>query len=170
MDAEKLVSLQSGASWRVQGSDAVMPNRYEREIEEILRNLEKPESKPKAGRKFGLRRRSSPRNTHSRSSFSWNFSTSEWLLIIAVGAALLAGGYAFATDGPTIYTGLMVVISVVCLLLIALSQFIFAPRRMTRYGNITNMSPLSRNPFSRIQTQWNLFLLKIRYRRKRGHE
>src|SRR5919108_1863528 len=110
MDAENLVSLQSRASWRVQGSNAVMPNRYEREIEEILRNLENSESKSTARRKFGLRRRSSPGNTRPRSSFSFHFSTSEWLLIIAVGATLLAGGYAFASDSANIYTSFIAII------------------------------------------------------------
>ena len=147
-----------------------MPNRYEREIEEILRNLEQAEqAKPGLGQKFSerLRRRpSSVVRTRQRHSFSLRFTTVEWLLIIAVGAALLAGGYAFANnETPDIFTGIVAAVGTVCLILIALSHFLFGSRSMpsTRYGNT---SSTRRGPFSGFKTQWNLFLLKMRYRRK----
>jgi hypothetical protein len=147
-----------------------MPNRYEREIEEILRNLEQAEqAKPGLGQKFGgrLRRRpSSVVRTRQRSSFSLRFTLVEWLLIIAVGAALLAGGYAFANnETPDIFTGIVAAVGTVCLILITLSHFLFGPRRQSspRYGNTS--SP-RRSPFSAFKTQWNLLLLRMRYRRK----
>jgi hypothetical protein len=146
-----------------------MPNRYEREIEEILRNLEQSgQAKPGLGQKFGerLRRRpSSVVRTRQRSSFSLRFTTVEWLLIVAVGAALLAGGYAYANQTPDIFTGIVAAVGMVCLILAALSHFLFAARRApsTPYSNMTS---IRRGPFSALRTQWNLFLLKLRYRRK----
>ena len=148
-----------------------MPNRYEREIEEILRNLEQAEqAKPGLGQKFSgrLRRRpSSVVRTRQRSSFSLRFTVVEWLLIIAVGAALLAGGYAFANETPDIFSGIVAAVGTVCLVLIALSHFLFGSRRQPppRYGNTP---PSRRGPFSAFKTQWNLLLLKLRYRRKNG--
>ncbi|MBV9688878.1 MAG: hypothetical protein JO202_04110 [Ktedonobacteraceae bacterium] len=145
-----------------------MSNKYEREIEEILRNMESSGSKTTTGRRFGPYRRPSPKKPRPRSFPSFNFSTSEWLLIVAVGAALLAGGYAFAAGShPTVYTGLIAVISMICLIVLAISQFTSPTRRPIRYGNITSMTPISRNPFNWIRTQWNLFRLKMRYQRKR---
>jgi hypothetical protein len=148
-----------------------MPNRYEREIEEILRNLEHAEqSKPGLGQKFGERLRRRPNSlvrTRQRSTFSLRFTPVEWFLIVAVGAALLAGGYAYANGAPTLFTGIVAVVGMVCLILVALSHFLFgSPRKpSTRYGNV---SRLRRGPFSALRTRWNLFLLKIRYRRKNG--
>lgn len=147
-----------------------MPNRYEREIEEILRNLEQTEPKPGLGQKFGdrLRRRPEPRpRARQRRGVTLRFSTSEWLLIVAIVVALIAGGYSYTTGGPDIFSALMATVGIVCLILVALSQFLFRPRRptSTRYGNVT-ITPLRRNLFSSIKTQWNLFMLKMRYRRK----
>ena len=147
-----------------------MPNRYEREIEEILRNLEQTEPKPGLGQKFSrhLRRKPSPRmSTHQRRLISFQYSAPEWLLIIAVAAALISGGYAYFHQSGSTFTGLLATIGIVCLLLVALSQFVFRPRapQSTRYGNIT-VTPLRRNPLSTLKTRWNLFLLKMRYRRK----
>jgi hypothetical protein len=146
-----------------------MPNRYEREIEEILRNLEQSEqAKPGRGQKFGDRLRRRPNSvvrTRQRSSFSLRFTTVEWLLIVAVGAALLAGGYAYANQTPDIFTGIVAAVGMVCLILAALSHFLFSGRR-ARSTPYSNMTSIRRGPFSALKTRWNLFLLKLRYRGK----
>ncbi|HTI13761.1 MAG TPA: hypothetical protein VL461_04205 [Dictyobacter sp.] len=148
-----------------------MPNRYEREIEEILRNLEHTDSRPGLSQKFGdrLRRKPGPRMPQSH-SFSWNFSTTEKLLIVAIVCALVAGGYAYLADA-NIITLILAVISIVCLIIVALSQVITPsrPAQSVRYGNVT-ITPLRRGPMSFIRTQWNLFMLKLRYRRRRGQQ
>jgi len=153
-----------------------MPNRYEREIEEILRNLETTEPKPRLGQRFGKRLRRKPdyRVKPPRRSFpSLNFRAPEWFLIIAAIAALISGGYAYAV-GPNIVTGVFAIVGIVCLVLTVVSAFISRSRQSrssrysassSRYGKVT---PLRRNPLSSIATRWNLFLLKIRYRRKKG--
>ncbi len=151
-----------------------MPNRYEREIEEILRNLETSEPKPGLGQKFGerLRRKPEYRVKPRRRGFpSLNFGGSEWLIIIAVIAALISGGYAYANDGPTIITGIFAIVGAVCLVLLVLSPLIFRSRRSryaTRSTPIGNVTPLRRNPLNSLVTRWNLFLLKMRYRRRKG--
>jgi hypothetical protein len=146
-----------------------MPNRYEREIEEILRNLEQTEPKPGIGQKFGerFRRRPSPRmRTQQPRPLTGNLSTSDRFLFTGIITALLASGYAYLA-GANIVTLILAIISFICLGMVACSQIVLQPRRpqSTRYGNMT-MTPLRRGPFNMIKMQWNLFKLKLRYRRK----
>ena len=148
-----------------------MPNKYEREIEEILRNMERTEPKPGLGQKLGgrIRRKSDSRtNVRKRSLPSLHFGVSEWCLAIAVCAALSAGGWAYA-HGTDIFTGVIAVIGAVCLAVVIIIPFMSRsryPKQSAGHGNVT---PMRRNPLSSISTRWNLFLLKLRYRRKRDH-
>ena len=150
-----------------------MPNRYEREIEEILRNLEHTDPKSTRGQRPAARMRRSPGPSpriRQRRGFSVSFSTTEWLLIIAVVAALVAGGYAFTLQsaGPGgIFTPILVAISLVCLILVALSYYLFRPRspHAVRFGN-TTVTPLRRSFFGNLKTRWHLFVLKLRYHRR----
>ena len=146
-----------------------MPNRYEREIEEILRNMEHGDPETARGQKFRERilRGAGPRiRTQQPRSSSWNPSTAERLLVVAVVCAIISGGVAYIFRA-NIFTLVLAIISLVCLILVALSQFLLQPRRArsVRYGNVT-ITPLRRGPFSMIRTQWNLLKLKFRYRRK----
>jgi hypothetical protein len=146
-----------------------MPNRYEREIEEILRNLE--QTKPRDSRGAMSRERSSKRaGVHmSQPHFSVRLSLSERLLLTAIIASMIAGGYAYATRQTDLFTFVLVLVAIVSLILVGCSQFIFQPRRPQsfRYGNVT-ITPLRRNPFVILKTRWNLFKLRMRYRRKKG--
>ena len=148
-----------------------MPNKYEREIEEILRNMERTEPKPGLGQKLGGRiRRKSDSHTkvRKRSLPSLHFGVSEWCLAIAVCAALFAGGWAYA-HGADIFTGGIAVIGAVCLAVVIILPFMSRsryPKQSAGYGNVT---PIRSNPLSSISTRWNLFLLKIRYRRRKDH-
>lgn len=145
-----------------------MSNKYEREIEEILRNMER--SEPKAGLGQRLRRKSDPRlRSRGRSVPSLHFSTPEWLLIIALLCALIAGGWAFAQQNADIVTGSLAVVGAICLLLVCILPFLSQSpmsRQSNAYGNI---SRIRRNPLSGLSTRWNLFLLKLRYRRRKDH-
>lgn len=147
-----------------------MPNRYEREIEEILRNLETPEPKAGLGQKFAgrLRRKPGYRTQPRRPDFpSLNFRASEWFIIIAIVAALISGGYAYANGQPTIVTGILAIVGAVCLILLVLSPFLARPRNSRPSSGYGNIRPLHRNPLNSIATRWNLLRLKLRYRRKR---
>lgn len=149
-----------------------MPNKYEREIEEILRNLERSEPREKLGQKWGGRMRRKPeqrRNARGLRFPSLTFGATEWFLIIAWAAALIAGGLAFAHKEADIITGSIALVGAVCLALVIILPFIERSRYSrppSRYGNVT---PLRRNPFHGLATRWNLFLLKLRSRRRRDH-
>jgi hypothetical protein len=145
-----------------------MPNRYEREIEEILRNLE--QTKPRSSR--GAKSADQPNKragVHMRQPrFSGRLSLSEQLLLTAIITALIAGAYEYVTQQRDLFTFILVLIAMVSLILVGSSQFIFQPRRpkSLRYGNIT-ITPLRRNPWTILRTQWNLFKLRMRYRRNK---
>lgn len=145
-----------------------MPNRYEREIEEILRNLEQTKPRSSRGAKSGDRP-SKKAGVHMRQPrFSVRLSLSEQLLLTAIIAALIAGAYAYVTQQRDLFTFILVLIVIVSLVLVGSSQFIFQPRRPKsfQYGNVT-ITPLRRDPLTILRTQWNLFKLRMRYRRNK---
>jgi hypothetical protein len=148
-----------------------MPNKYEREIEEILRNMERTEPKPGLGQKLGgrIRRKSDVRsNVRKRSAPSLQLGISEWCLVIAVCAALFAGGWAFA-NGANIFTGVIAVIGAICLGVVIILPFMARSRYPRQSAGSEKVTPIRRNPLGSISTRWNLFLLKLRYRRKKDH-
>jgi hypothetical protein len=148
-----------------------MPNKYEREIEEILRNMERTEPKASLGKKLGgrVRRKSDSRtNVRKRSFPSLHFGVSEWCLVTAWCAALLAGGWAFA-QGADLFTGVITVIGAVCLTIVVILPFMTRSRYPTQSAGYGNVTPMRRNPLNSISTRWNLFQLKLRYRRKKDH-
>lgn len=141
-----------------------MSNKYEREIEEILRNLEHD---PKRG--LGPKR--DPRRPRERRPMaSIRLSFVEWCLLIASIAALIAGGWAYAAREGNIITGLIALIGFVFVLLVAFSHYLTRPRyspSSTRYNNVTS---LHRNPLSRLAASWHLLMLKLRYRNRNDRE
>ena len=144
-----------------------MPNKYEREIEEILRSLDQSAPKPRLSQR--LRRKSTARpRRQQRGLPAVNFGLSEWCLIIAWVAALIAGGWAFAQHGVNgdLFTGGIALISLGCLALVVVLAFMPQSRYPgnTRAGNVT---AIRRNPLSSLSTRWNLFLLKRRYQRRK---
>ena len=145
-----------------------MPNRYEREIEEILRNLEQTKPRSSRGAKSGDRPNKRARVHMRQPRFSVRLSLSEQLLLTAIIAALVAGAYEYVTQQRDLFTFILVLVAIVSLILVGCSQFIFQPRRPKsfRYGNVT-ITPLQRNPLTLLKTQWNLFKLRMRYRRKK---
>ncbi|HLJ35331.1 MAG TPA: hypothetical protein VKU38_16880 [Ktedonobacteraceae bacterium] len=147
-----------------------MPNRYEREIEEILRNLETTEPRAGRGQKFGERTRHKPPTRQRRQPMpSLNLRVTDWFLLIAVVTISIAAGFAYANAGANTITGIVALVGLVCLILLALSSFISYSRsstQSTRYGNVT---PLRRSPFHGIATRWHLFRLKLRYKRRNEH-
>ena len=149
-----------------------MPNKYEREIEEILRNMERTEPKPGLGQKLGgrIRRKSDSRsNVRKRADLSLHFGVSEWCLVIAVCASLFAGGWAFAHGSPDIFTGVIAVIGAACLAIVIILPFMSRSRYPAQSGASGKVTPIRLNPLNSISTRWNLFMLKLRYRRKRDH-
>ncbi len=154
-----------------------MPNRYEREIEEILRNMERTEPKPSFRERLNMRMRGQPRKPEpmrprpARPSLHLNFSTSEWCFLVGILLGLIAAGIAYTSNAANILTGFLAVLAFVCIIL-----GIVTPWRESRrplygrgwYGESRSpRRPLPR-PFRFLVTQWKIFQLKMRYRRNRG--
>jgi hypothetical protein len=100
--------------------------------------------------------------------FTLTLSPSERLLLIAIGAALISGGYAYLRR-PDIISLLFALVSVVSLVLLIYSQFLTGTAhrsRSMRYKNVT-ITPLRRDPLSTLRARWNLFKLRMRYQRKK---
>lgn len=98
-----------------------MPDKYEREIEDILRNLKNKETRPGLGPV--PRRASAPRRLPGLGP---DFATK--CLLIAVIAGLVGGGWAYALGEGNVLTGLIALVGAVCIALVALSSFITKER------------------------------------------
>jgi hypothetical protein len=145
-----------------------MPNKYEREIEEILRNLERTEPKARFGQRVSERMRRKPQARRSMSLPRLSFA--EWCLISAFVAALAAGGWAQAHNAADVITGIIALIGAVCLVLVAISNFVVKPRRQSPSARSNNVTRLRNNPLRRMATSWHLLILKLRYRNKGNRE
>src|SRR5579859_3634314 len=148
-----------------------MPNKYEREIEEILRNLDQSAPKPRLSQRLRRRSVGRPRPRGRQWSLpAFNFGLSEWCLLIALVAALIGGGWAYAqhslSGAGDLFTGSLALVSLGCLVLVVIRAFMPQSRFAgnTRAGNV---SSIRRNPLSSLSTRWNLFLLKRRYQRRK---
>ncbi len=147
-----------------------MSNKYEREIEEILRNLERTEPKAGFGRRAGERQR---RKTPSRRGMSMPHLTfAEWCLVLAIVAALSAGGWAYVYQrdnliiGGNLITGIIALIGAFFIALVALSSFIIRPRYPSSTRRSPNITSIRPNVFRRLGTSWHLLMLKLRYRKR----
>lgn len=145
-----------------------MSNKYQREIEEILRNLERTEPKAGFGRKAGerLRRKRPVRRGMSMPHFSF----AEWCLVLAIVAALSAGGWAYAYQQGNLITGILALIGAIFIALVALSSFVSQPRYSSSTRHSTNITSIRPNVFRRIGTSWHLLMLKLRYRKRNNQE
>lgn len=146
-----------------------MPNKYEREIEEILRNLDQSAPKPRLSQRLRRRPAGRPRG-RQRSLPAFNFGLSEWCLIIAWVAALIGGGWAYAQHSSTgagdLFTGSLAVLGLACLVLVVILAFLPQSRYpgQVRAGNVTR---IPRKPLNGLSTRWHLFQLKRRYQRRK---
>lgn len=145
-----------------------MSNKYEREIEEILRNLESTEPKAGFGRKSGerLRRKTRVRRTMPMPHLDFV----DWCLTLAIVAALLSGGWAYASGIGNLATGIIALIGTVFITLVAISAFIEQPRYASSTRHYNNVTPLRSNVFSRLKASWHLLMLKLRYRKRKDRE
>ena len=70
-----------------------MPNKYEREIEEILRNMDRPE--PKTGLGSRIRAFNRPRPRRARRAWDIGLSASEVFMLLGIAVIMLAAGLAY---------------------------------------------------------------------------
>jgi hypothetical protein len=173
-----------------------MPNKYEREIEEILRNLDRPEPKPGLGNR--IRAFNRPRPRRPRRVWEVGISLSEMLLLCGISVILLGAGltYFFGPHLPMFPGDVPVAawISIVGFTLFVAGLVIGWRRGFNsgrvgtsswRGNNFTNSNGSNsagdskvvhlrarrnRNPLGALVTQVRILRLRMRYQRLRDHE
>jgi hypothetical protein len=154
-----------------------MPNRYEREIEEILRNMERTEPKPSFRERLNMRMRGQDRKPEqmrprpARPSLHLNFTTSEWCFVAGIVLGLVAAGIAYTSRDATPLTGFLAVLALICVIMGIVSPW--RESRRPAYGGswYGESKPPRRSlprPFRFLVTQWKILQLRLRYRRNRG--
>lgn len=99
-----------------------MPERYEREIDDLLRNMERTRPKPSLRDRLRLRR-GGPRRPErlrpraSRATRHLLLATSEWCLLACIVCGLVAAGIAFTIGSGNALTGALAILAVLALLL-----------------------------------------------------
>jgi len=143
-----------------------MPNRYQREIEEILSRME--ESEPRRGLGDRIRPVQRP-PIRARSLPTTNLSVVEALLLASILLTLIACGLAYFDGAADLISG---VIGVVALVLFVVALVVgwrdrFRPQHKAAWRGPTSaqVTPIHRNPFSAIATQIRVYRLRQQYRR-----
>jgi hypothetical protein len=145
-----------------------MPNRYEREIEEILSRME--ESEPRKG--LGDRIRPFRRPARPRGPQAPQIALLELLLLFAIVLILVAAGFAFYDGAPSPISGLIglagLVLFVVALVVGWRDRFRPSSKPQWR-GNAVEPyrqpSRVRRGPFSALAAQIRIRRLRREYRR-----
>lgn len=143
-----------------------MPNRYEREIEEILNRME--ESEPRRG--FGDRIRPMQRPpSRARSMPSLRVPFADVLMLLSVILVLVAAGLAYFEGSATIVTG---IIGAIALVLFVVALVVgwrdrFRPQKKAQWRgpSYVEVTPIRRNPVSALMTRIRVIRLRMQYRR-----
>jgi hypothetical protein len=145
-----------------------MPHKYEREIEEILKNMQRNEPETDVRE----RSRGFPRSAGGP-GFRLGLSTSELLLLLGV-AFVLTGVCVMWFDGarPNWASGILALVGFVLFIagLIVAFQASRRPPPTAWRGNVVEMKTHRRGPLDEIATQLRLLRLRLRYRRGRDPE
>lgn len=147
----------------------IMPNRYQREIEEILSRME--DSEPQRGP--GDRTRPFQRPpSRARSLPSIHLPFGDLLLLASIAITLIATGLAFYNGAANLLTGIL---GAVALLLFLLGMIVgwraqVHPRTTSRWRGPSNAAnaeptPIHRNPLSALITRFRVYRLRQQYRR-----
>lgn len=141
-----------------------MPNRYQREIEEILSRME--ESEPRRGDRIRPLQRPP---TRARALPRWRIPFVELMLLLSIALTLVAAGLAFYDGAPNLITG---IIGAVALILFVVALIVgwrdrFRPQQTSQWrgASHTVVTPLRRNPISALVTRIRVFRLRMQYRR-----
>ncbi|HEX9412801.1 MAG TPA: hypothetical protein VF916_04805 [Ktedonobacterales bacterium] len=152
-----------------------MPNKYEREIEEILRNMDRADQSQTLGDRIRAFNRPSPKTRLRGPRMRLRLSSSESLLLVGLMLALVGAGIAYYLGGPISGTsaylgGLIGVTAFVCVLtgLIVGWRARFGHRSPAMWRGQTVTPPRRLHPLSAIGTQLRIMRLKWRYWRSRG--
>ena len=152
-----------------------MPNKYEREIEEILRNMERTE--PRQGLGNRIRAFNRPRETPRRDRPSIALSRAELFLLIGIVLALVAAGLAYYTSGQfqvgPVYVPAVFALAAFASIVVGLAigwrdrfRGITSSNSQRWRGGVIDITP-RRGPFNALVTRFRILRLKFRYLRKR---
>lgn len=153
--------------WRERLQGVVrMPNRYQREIEEILSRME--EDEPHRG--FGDRGRPKRRApSRGRSLPSIHVAIVDLLILIAVVLAMVATGFAFYDGAPGLISGIIgmaaLVLFVVALVVGWRDRFRPPSKPAWRGSTDRPVTPIRRGPFSALAARLRVRRLRQQYRR-----
>lgn len=148
-----------------------MPHKYEREIEEILRNMEQREpSRGKGERVRQLSRQPVTRRPATRSAPRFSVNA---LMVAGIVLALVAAGLEFYLTQPGIVTGAVAVAGLACILFALIigwsERFVGSRTPRAPRSNFAEPTPIGmhrRGLFGEVATQFRILRLKIRYWRR----
>ena len=152
-----------------------MPHKYEREIEEILRNLEGTEPRNDLGERIRPFARPAPRRPRgSRASFSPQVELPVTLMVLGIVLALAGGALQYYQTGPSLISGVIAlggfVLFVVGVALGWWARFrgVSYPTRSLRRtppsDNVVRIRPVRSNPISSLATRIRMMRMRRRYR------
>jgi len=148
-----------------------MPHKYEREIEEILRNMELGEPRRGVSERIHAGERPVNRPRVRGPSMKVRLSSSELLLLLgvllALGAVCLAYYYR-----PDLISGILAFAAFAAIVGGLVVGWMSAARPtyppVWRSSNVVEMRPRRRGPFTDLVTQMRILRLKMRYWRMRN--
>jgi hypothetical protein len=153
-----------------------MPNKYEREIEEILRNMDRTEPSPSIGERIRAFNRPGPRARIASPQFMLRMRAQDALLVVGIILALIGAGisFYFSAAGTSLLTyvaGILGVLALASLLagLIVGWRARFRPTPVNSWRG-ERPTPIHRfRPVALVATQMRIMRLKWRYWRTRGN-
>jgi hypothetical protein len=158
-----------------------MPHKYEREIEEILRNLEGTEPRNDPGERIRPFARPAPRRPRGpRTSFSPQVELPLTLMALGIAVALAGGALQYYQTGPSLISGVIAlggfVLFVVGVALGWWARFrgvsyptrslrsLRSLRRQPPTDNVVRIRPVRSNPISSLATRMRMMRMRRRYR------
>jgi hypothetical protein len=154
-----------------------MPNKYEREIEEILRNMDRTEPSPSIGDRIRAFNRPGPRARPASPRFVLRMRAQDALLVIGIILALIGAGISFYFSTSQTGTGLLAYVAGI-LGVLALASLLaglivgwrarFRPTPVTSWRGERPTSIHHFRPVALVATQVRIMRLKWRYWRTRG--
>jgi hypothetical protein len=152
-----------------------MPNRYEREIEEILRNMDRPEQGQTLGERLRAFNRPAQRPRMRRPQMRLRLDWNDGLFVVGTALALVGAGISFYFGAPihsvpAYIGGSFGVVAFVCILtgLIIGWRARFGHHSAPMWRGQTVERPRRLRPLGGIATQFRIMRLKWRYWRSRG--
>jgi hypothetical protein len=152
-----------------------MPHKYEREIEEILRNMERTEPRRGLGDRVRAFQRPAPARPRGP-TLNVGMGLPEVLLITGIVLALVGAGIAYYQSGTSLLTGLISAVgfaSIVVGVVIgwwARFRGVNVSLRRARDNDDNVVRIGRRGLFAEIATQFRILRLKWRYSRRRERE